>query len=240
LKNKNGQKHFVNVSKTGNKWFYKFEFTADKRISSNNRNYCKIFSILSRIFLYMLLVIDNYDSFTYNLVQYLGELGAEMRVVRNDEITIDKIENDIKPDKILISPGPGTPDEAGISLDIVKSFGGKVPILGVCLGHQAIGQFFGGRVIRAPEPVHGKPVEVCHDGKTIFTDLPYRFRAARYHSLIVERETLPECLEISATSPDGLIMAVRHKKYKIEGVQFHPESILTKEGKKLLQNFLNL
>lgn len=188
----------------------------------------------------MLLVIDNYDSFTYNLVQYLGELGAEMRVVRNDEITIDKIENDIKPDKILISPGPGTPDEAGISLDIVKSFGGKVPILGVCLGHQAIGQFFGGRVIRAPEPVHGKPVEVCHDGKTIFTDLPYRFRAARYHSLIVERETLPECLEISATSPDGLIMAVRHKKYKIEGVQFHPESILTKEGKKLLQNFLNL
>lgn len=188
----------------------------------------------------MLLVIDNYDSFTYNLVQYLGELGAEMRVFRNDEITVEEIENDIKPDKILISPGPGTPDDSGVSLDILRKFGETIPILGVCLGHQAIGQVFGGKVIRAPEPVHGKPVEICHDGKTIFKNLTYRFRAARYHSLVVERETLPDCLEISATSPDGLIMALRHKTHKIEGVQFHPESILTKEGKKLLQNFLNL
>jgi anthranilate synthase/aminodeoxychorismate synthase-like glutamine amidotransferase len=188
----------------------------------------------------MLLVIDNYDSFTYNLVQYLGELGAEMQVRRNDEVTLDEIENDIKPDKILISPGPGTPDDAGVSLEVLKKLGEKMPILGVCLGHQAIGQIFGGKVVRAPEPIHGKPVEICHDGKTIFSEIPYRFRAARYHSLVVERETLPEVLEISATSPDGLIMALRHKTLKIEGVQFHPESILTKEGKKLLQNFLNL
>ncbi len=188
----------------------------------------------------MLLVIDNYDSFTYNLVQYLGELGAEMQVRRNDEVSIDEIENHLKPEKILISPGPGTPDDAGISLAVLEKFGERLPILGVCLGHQAIGQIFGGKVVRAPEPVHGKPVEICHDGKTIFSDLKYRFRAARYHSLVVERETLPDCLEISATSPDGLIMALRHKTLKIEGVQFHPESILTKEGKKLLQNFLNL
>ena len=188
----------------------------------------------------MLLVIDNYDSFTYNLVQYLGELGAEMEVRRNDEVSLDEIENDLKPDKILISPGPGTPDDAGISLAVLEKFAEKLPILGVCLGHQAIGQIFGGRVVRAPEPVHGKPVEICHDGKTIFSEIPYRFRAARYHSLVVERESLPETLEISATSPDGLIMALRHKRLKIEGVQFHPESILTKEGKKLLQNFLNL
>jgi para-aminobenzoate synthetase component 2 len=189
---------------------------------------------------YMLLVIDNYDSFTYNLVQYLGELGAEMQVRRNDEVSIDEIENDLKPEKILISPGPGTPDDAGVSLAVLEKFGERLPILGVCLGHQAIGQIFGGKVVRAPEPVHGKPVEICHDGKTIFADLKYRFRAARYHSLVVERESLPETLEISATSPDGLIMALRHKTFKIEGVQFHPESILTKEGKKLLQNFLNL
>ena len=188
----------------------------------------------------MLLVIDNYDSFTYNLVQYLGELGAEMEVRRNDEVSLDEIENDLKPQKILISPGPGTPDDAGISLQVLEKFGASIPILGVCLGHQAIGQIFGGKVVRAPAPVHGKPVEICHDGKTIFAGLTYRFRAARYHSLVVERESLPEILEISATSPDGLIMALRHKTYKIEGVQFHPESILTKEGKKLLQNFLNL
>jgi anthranilate synthase/aminodeoxychorismate synthase-like glutamine amidotransferase len=188
----------------------------------------------------MLLVIDNYDSFTYNLVQFLGELGAEMRVFRNDEITLEEIENDLKPEKILISPGPGTPDDSGVSLDVLKNLGAKVPILGVCLGHQAIGQVFGGKVVRAPEPIHGKPVEICHDDKTIFKGLTYRFRAARYHSLIVERETLPECLEISATSPDGLIMGLRHKQHKIEGVQFHPESILTTEGKKLLQNFLEL
>ena len=179
----------------------------------------------------MLLVIDNYDSFTYNLVQYLGELGAAMEVRRNDQVTLDEIVSDLKPEKILISPGPGTPDDAGVSLEVIKSLGESVRILGVCLGHQAIGQVFGGRVIRAPEPVHGKPVEICHDGKTIFDDLPYRFRAARYHSLVVERETLPDCLEVSATSPDGLIMGLRHRSFPIEGVQFHPESILTKEGK---------
>ncbi|MFN2500847.1 MAG: aminodeoxychorismate/anthranilate synthase component II [Pyrinomonadaceae bacterium] len=188
----------------------------------------------------MLLVIDNYDSFTYNLVQYLGELGAEMRVVRNDEVTVDAIETELKPERVLISPGPGVPDSAGISLGVVERFAGKLPILGVCLGHQAIGQHFGGKVIRAPEPVHGKPVEIIHDGKTIFTDVPDGFSAGRYHSLIVERETLPECLEISAESPDGLVMGLRHREEKIEGVQFHPESILTEHGKKLLQNFLEL
>ena len=188
----------------------------------------------------MLLVIDNYDSFTYNLVQYLGELGAEMRVFRNDEITIEEIENDLKPDKILISPGPGTPDDAGVSLEVLEKFGGRVPVLGVCLGHQAIGQIFGGKVVRAPVPVHGKPVEIVHDGKTLFKDLPQNFEAGRYHSLIVERESLPECLEISAESADGLIMGLRHKEHKIEGVQFHPESILTPEGKKLLRNFLEI
>jgi len=188
----------------------------------------------------MLLVIDNYDSFTYNLVQYLGELGAAIEVRRNDAVTIAEIENELKPEKILISPGPGTPDDAGISLQILENFGDKTPILGVCLGHQAIGQFFGGRVVRAPEPIHGKPVEITHDGRTIFSNLESSFQAARYHSLIVERESLPDCLEISAVSPDGLIMGLRHKTRKIEGVQFHPESILTSEGKKLLQNFLNL
>ena len=182
--------------------------------------------------------MDNYDSFTYNLVQYLGELGAEMVIRRNDEVSIEEIENKLKPEKILISPGPGTPNDAGISLKVLETFSEKIPILGVCLGHQAIGQFFGGRVVRAPEPVHGKPVEINHDGKTIFSNLENNFRAGRYHSLIVERESLPDCLEISAASPDGLIMALRHKTRKIEGVQFHPESILTPEGKKLLQNFL--
>ncbi|MFN2452919.1 MAG: aminodeoxychorismate/anthranilate synthase component II [Pyrinomonadaceae bacterium] len=186
----------------------------------------------------MILVIDNYDSFTYNLVQYLGELGAEMDVRRNDEVTIDEIEANCCPDKILISPGPGTPDTAGISLAIIEHFAGRVPVFGVCLGHQAIGQAFGGRVVRAPSLVHGKATEICHDGKTIFDGLDYRFSAARYHSLIVERESLPACLEISATTPDGLIMGLRHREMKIEGVQFHPESILTGEGKKLLANFL--
>jgi len=188
----------------------------------------------------MLLVVDNYDSFTYNLVQYLGELGSEMRVVRNDEVTIDDIEDDIKPSRILISPGPGTPDTAGISLSVIERFADRLPILGVCLGHQAIGQYFGGKVIRAPEPVHGKPVEIHHDGKTIFSDLPTPFAAGRYHSLIVERDEMPDCLEISAQSPDGLVMALRHREKKIEGVQFHPESILTEHGKRLLQNFLDL
>jgi anthranilate synthase/aminodeoxychorismate synthase-like glutamine amidotransferase len=188
----------------------------------------------------MLLVIDNYDSFTYNLVQYLGELGAEMKVFRNDEITADDAEQDLKPEKILISPGPGTPDDAGVTLSIIDRFARSIPILGVCLGHQAIGQYFGGKVIRAPEPVHGKPVTVHHDGKTIFEGLANDFKGGRYHSLVVERESLPECLEISAESPDGLVMAVRHREHKIEGVQFHPESILTEQGKQLLQNFLEI
>ncbi len=188
----------------------------------------------------MLLVIDNYDSFTYNLVQYLGELGSEMLILQNDQVTIDQIENHIKPDRIMISPGPGSPDTAGISLGVIERFAGKVSILGVCLGHQAIGQHFGGRVKRAPEPVHGKPVDIIHDGKTIFRDLPSPFRAGRYHSLIVERNSLPECLEISAESPDGLVMGLRHRELPIEGVQFHPESILTEHGRKLLQNFLEV
>lgn len=188
----------------------------------------------------MLLVIDNYDSFTYNLVQYLGELGADMKIFRNDEVTIEAIETELKPEKILISPGPGTPDNAGITLKVIEKFAETLPILGVCLGHQAIGQHFGGKVIRAPEPVHGKPVEVRHDGKTIFEGLTTTFNAGRYHSLIVERESLPDSLEISAESPDGLIMGLRHKTLKVEGVQFHPESILTEQGKNLLQNFLNL
>jgi anthranilate synthase/aminodeoxychorismate synthase-like glutamine amidotransferase len=188
----------------------------------------------------MFLVIDNYDSFTYNLVQYLGELGAKLKVLRNDETTLDDIENHLRPEKILISPGPGTPDDAGISLGAIERFAGRIPILGVCLGHQAIGQFFGGKVIRAPEPVHGKPVEVVHDGRTIFDGIEQNFHAGRYHSLVVERETLPDCLEISAESPDGLIMGLRHTSQNVEGVQFHPESILTDHGKKLLQNFLDL
>jgi anthranilate synthase/aminodeoxychorismate synthase-like glutamine amidotransferase len=188
----------------------------------------------------MLLIIDNYDSFTYNLVQYLGELGAEMEIRRNDQVSIEEIERKIRPDKILISPGPGTPDDAGISLEVLNTYAGRVPILGVCLGHQAIGQCFGGRVVRAPVPVHGKPVEISHDGQTIFKHLENTFQAGRYHSLVVERETLPDCLEISATSPDGLVMAMRHKTLKVEGVQFHPESILTGAGKKLLQNFLDI
>ncbi len=188
----------------------------------------------------MLLVIDNYDSFTYNLVQYLGELGSAMRIFRNDEITVDEIDNQLKPEKILISPGPGTPDNAGITLDVLARFAERIPMLGVCLGHQAIGQHFGGNVVRAPEPVHGKPVEIRHDGKTIFSGIEDSFNAGRYHSLVVERESLPDSLEISAESPDGLIMGLRHRELKIEGVQFHPESILTEHGKKLLQNFLEL
>jgi len=188
----------------------------------------------------MLLVIDNYDSFTYNLVQYLGELGADMKVVRNDEVSVDEIENDLRPERILISPGPGTPDDAGITLSAIERFAGKLPILGVCLGHQAIGQHFGGEVVRAPVPVHGKPVEIKHDGKTIFDGIPQDFSAGRYHSLVVERNSVPDCLEISAESPDGLVMAMRHRTERIEGVQFHPESILTDHGKKLLKNFLSI
>jgi para-aminobenzoate synthetase component II len=188
----------------------------------------------------MLLVVDNYDSFTYNLVQYLGELGADMRVVRNDEVTVDDVETEIRPEKILISPGPGTPNGAGITLDVIERFGAKLPILGVCLGHQAIGQHFGGKVVRAPEPVHGKPVTVRHDGRTIFDGIPQDFNAGRYHSLVVSKDSVPDCLEVSAESPDGLVMALRHTNLPVEGVQFHPESILTEHGKHLLQNFLSL
>ncbi len=187
----------------------------------------------------MILVIDNYDSFTYNLVQYLGELGQELQVFRNDKIQVNEIET-LKPERIVISPGPGNPDQAGVTLSVIKRLAGKVPILGVCLGHQAIGQSFGGKVVRAPYLMHGKTSEICHDNRTIFKGLPYRFPATRYHSLIVERKSLPKCLEVSATSTDGLIMGLRHREFPVEGVQFHPESILTHEGKKLLENFLQL
>ncbi|MCO6511820.1 MAG: aminodeoxychorismate/anthranilate synthase component II [Aridibacter famidurans] len=186
----------------------------------------------------MLLVIDNYDSFTYNLVQYLGELGAEMEVFRNDEITVEEIER-LSPDRILISPGPGIPDNAGITLAVIDRFAGKVPILGVCLGHQAIGQAFGGCVVRAPEPVHGKPSIVWHENKGVFRDVPQEFEAGRYHSLIVDRLTFPDCLEVTAETEEGIIMGLRHKELAVEGVQFHPESILTPEGKKILKNFLD-
>ena len=188
----------------------------------------------------MLLVIDNYDSFTYNLVQYLGELGATVEVRRNDRVTLDEIENSLRPERIVISPGPGTPNDAGITLDVIQRFAGKVPLLGVCLGHQAIGQAFGGKVVRAPELMHGKASEVLHDGKTIFADLNDPFVAGRYHSLIVEKESLPSCLEISAQTADDIIMGLRHRELKVEGVQFHPESILTSDGKQLLANFLKL
>ena len=188
----------------------------------------------------MLLVIDNYDSFTYNLVQYLGELGEQIEVRRNNQVTVDEIESKLKPARILISPGPGTPDDAGVSMRVIKSFAGRVPILGVCLGHQAIGQVFGGRVVRAPQLCHGKSSPVQHDGKTIFAGLDQSFSAGRYHSLIVEDDNLPSCLEVSARTPDGLIMGLRHREMKVEGVQFHPESIMTTEGKKLLANFLRL
>ena len=187
----------------------------------------------------MILMIDNYDSFTYNLVQYLGELGAGIEVRRNDQTTLEEIER-MAPDRIVISPGPKTPTEAGICLELIKRFSGRLPILGVCLGHQAIGQAFGGKVIRAPEIMHGKTSEIHHDGKTIFAGLPNPFPATRYHSLIVERASLPACLEVSATSPDGLIMGLRHEEMKVEGVQFHPESVLTAAGKQLLANFLKL
>jgi len=188
----------------------------------------------------MLLVIDNYDSFTYNLVQYLGELGQTVEVRRNNRVTIDEIENSLRPERIVISPGPGTPDDAGITLDVIAHFSGKVPVLGVCLGHQAIGQAFGGKVIRAPELMHGKASRVSHDGKTIFAGMTDPFLAGRYHSLIVEQESLPDSLEISARTPEDIIMGLRHRELKVEGVQFHPESILTSEGKQLLANFLKL
>ena len=187
----------------------------------------------------MILVIDNYDSFTYNLVQHLGELGADLKVYRNDAISIEEM-HELKPERMVISPGPGVPKDAGITIDAIREFAGKIPILGVCLGNQAIGEAFGGRVSRAPYLMHGKTSEICHDSATIFRGLPYRFKAARYHSLIVEKDGLPDSLEVSATTPDGLIMGLRHREYQVEGVQFHPESVMTEHGKKLLKNFLNL
>ena len=185
----------------------------------------------------MVLMIDNYDSFTYNLVQYLGELGAKVEVVRNDAITLEEVEAR-QPERIVISPGPCTPSEAGISVPLIQRMAGRVPILGVCLGHQAIGQAFGGRVVRAQRVMHGKLSPVAHEGAGVFHGLPSPFAATRYHSLALERESLPEALEITATADDGEIMGVRHRSYAVEGVQFHPEAILTEHGRTLLRNFL--
>ncbi len=187
----------------------------------------------------MILLLDNYDSFTYNLAQYLGQMEQELEVRRNDQITIEEIERR-RPERIVISPGPCTPSEAGISVELIRRFAGEIPILGVCLGHQAIGAAFGGRVIRAPKVMHGKTSEIHHDGKTIFRGLPQDFEATRYHSLIVERKSLPRTLEISAETADGTIMGLRHRELKVEGVQFHPESVLTDAGFKLLKNFLTI
>ena len=185
----------------------------------------------------MILMIDNYDSFTYNLVQYMGELGAEIRVERNDRISIPEIES-MGPKKIVISPGPCTPAKAGISVEVVRHFAGKVPLLGVCLGHQSVGAAFGGEVIKAGQLMHGKTSEVRHDGKTLFKNLPNPITATRYHSLVLNRKTLPECFEITAESDDNEIMGIRHKQFSVEGIQFHPESILTPNGKDLLKNFI--
>ncbi len=187
----------------------------------------------------MLLVIDNYDSFTYNLVQYFEELGVEPRVHRNDEITIEEIEK-LNPERIVVSPGPCTPNEAGISCDVIRHFGTRKPVFGVCLGHQSIGQVYGGDVVRADRLMHGKTSPIIHTGKNVFKDLPNPFEATRYHSLLVKRDTLPDCLEITAETAEGEIMGLAHKELPVYGVQFHPESILTSEGKKLLKNFLEL
>jgi anthranilate synthase/aminodeoxychorismate synthase-like glutamine amidotransferase len=187
----------------------------------------------------MLLMIDNYDSFTYNLVQYLGELGAEVRVYRNDAITVDEVAA-LRPQQIVISPGPCTPAEAGVSVELIRRFAGEIPILGVCLGHQSIGAAFGGRIVRAPRLMHGKTSPIFHDDRTLFHGLGQPFEATRYHSLLIERATLPQCLELSAWTAEGEIMGVRHRQFLLEGIQFHPESILTVEGKRLLKNFLDL
>ena len=185
----------------------------------------------------MLLMLDNYDSFTYNLVQYLGELGADVRVFRNDAITLDEVEA-LAPSQIVVSPGPCTPSEAGISVPLIQRFAGRIPILGVCLGHQAIGQAFGGRIVRARHVMHGKMSPVTHDGRGVFTSLPSPFAVTRYHSLAIERSSMPEVLEVTATADDDEIMGVRHRHLAVEGVQFHPEAILTEHGKRLLANFL--
>lgn len=187
----------------------------------------------------MILMLDNYDSFTYNLVQYFGELGADLKVYRNDVISTEEIQR-MRPEKIVISPGPSNPDHAGISLEVIQAFKGKVPIFGVCLGHQCLGQAFGGRIIRAKKLMHGKTSTIRHDGKGIFQGVQNPFQATRYHSLVIERKTMPNCFEITAESEDDEIMGIRHKELPLWGVQFHPESILTIEGKKLLDNFLKL
>jgi anthranilate synthase/aminodeoxychorismate synthase-like glutamine amidotransferase len=185
----------------------------------------------------MLLMIDNYDSFTFNLVQYLGELGADVRVFRNDELDVARIEA-LAPSHIVISPGPCTPDEAGVSLQAIERLAGRIPILGVCLGHQAIGQAFGGKVVRAKQVMHGKVSRIAHDGRGVFSNVAKDFIATRYHSLVVERDSLPGCLEVSAASEDGEIMGLRHRTLAVEGVQFHPEALLTEHGHQLLQNFI--
>jgi para-aminobenzoate synthetase component II len=187
----------------------------------------------------MILVIDNYDSFTFNLVQYLGELGQELRVFRNDAVTLDEVAT-LAPSSIVISPGPGRPENSGIIIQTIRKFAGIIPILGVCLGHQAIGAAFGGEVVNAPSIMHGKTSDIFHDGRTIFEGLQNPFRATRYHSLVVSPQNLPACLEISARTDDGVIMGLRHREMKVEGVQFHPESILTEVGMKLLSNFVNM
>lgn len=186
----------------------------------------------------MVFLLDNYDSFTYNLAQYLGELGQDVVVRRNDQVTLDEIDA-MRPAALVISPGPCTPDEAGLSVPVVRHFAGRLPILGVCLGHQSIGQAFGGRIVRASVLMHGKTSMIEHDSRTVFAGLPQPFSATRYHSLIIDPASLPSCLEVSARSPDGTIMAVRHREWAVEGVQFHPESILTLAGKRLLANFLS-
>jgi anthranilate synthase/aminodeoxychorismate synthase-like glutamine amidotransferase len=185
----------------------------------------------------MIAMIDNYDSFTYNLVQYLGELGAQVSVFRNDEVSVEEIEA-LQPSHVVISPGPGTPNEAGITLRLIDKIAGRIPLLGVCLGHQAIGQAFGGRVVRAAQVMHGKVSRIRHDAKGVFTSLPDDFVATRYHSLVVERRSLPDCLTVTAQSEDGEIMGLRHRELAVEGVQFHPEALLTEHGHRLLQNFI--
>jgi anthranilate synthase/aminodeoxychorismate synthase-like glutamine amidotransferase len=185
----------------------------------------------------VILLVDNYDSFTYNLYQYLGELGAEARVIRNDEMTAEEALA-LRPEKIVVSPGPGTPDQSGITLEVIRRAATRVPLLGVCLGHQALGQAFGGRVVRAPRLMHGKTSPIRHDGRTLFAGLPDPFTATRYHSLVVAGDSVPACLEVSAWTDDGIVMGLRHRHHPLEGVQFHPESILTTAGKDLLRNFL--
>jgi anthranilate synthase component II len=182
------------------------------------------------------LVIDNYDSFTYNLVQYLGELGAEVLVCRNDEVTPEEVA-ELRPDRIVVSPGPCTPNEAGISVELIEQTGGSTPLLGVCLGHQSIGQAFGARIVRG-EPVHGKTAKILHDGAGVYAGLDQGFEATRYHSLVIEPESMPDCLVVTSRTPDGTIMGVRHRDFPVEGVQFHPESVLTRQGRDLLKNFL--